>query len=230
MGAHARDHVIHNLAGLQLGRRTTDIDFAVAVPSNEEFRERTKSLTPLSDSGMSFSIRKFAVDLIPFRKDRPVIITEITPGVLMDTTGIAEAFTTATPLDQEHPWLRLPTLQAMIVLKTVAWRMRRSEVDKDATDLGLLLDCVSQGVFADRCFEDGELLERFEGDPDLVGAHLTGRDIAQDLPAAAKACHDEWLDARLVSSSTREPLRRQQIRAQLEALHHGWSEATVTTP
>ena len=61
----------------------------------------------------------------------------------------------------------------------------------DARDLGQLLQCVDRGMFEDRCY-DADLLERWDGQPELVGAHLTGQDAARDLPAAVKACAARW--------------------------------------
>ena len=36
IGAHARDRIVHQLAGLELTRATRDLDIAIAVPSMEQ--------------------------------------------------------------------------------------------------------------------------------------------------------------------------------------------------
>lgn len=199
MGAHARDHVVGTKAGLAGGRSTSDLDLAIAVPSIDAFKDATSDLDRSGGTGMRFRIERVQVDLIPFgeggRLRSPI---EVVEGVQMDITGIDEAFATAERMPDPYQGLRIPTLQAMIVLKTVAWQMRWRETDKDAQDLYLLLSCVDEGVYEDRCYCDD--LGRFDGDPRRVGAYLTGVDAARDLPGAAAVCRDAWASTRLVDA------------------------------
>lgn len=199
MGAHARDHVVGTNAGLAGGRRTSDLDLAIAVPSVDAFKDATSDLDRSGGTGMRFRVERVQVDLIPFGADgqlrSPI---EVVEGVQMDITGIDEAFATAERMPDPYQGLRIPTLQAMIVLKTVAWKMRWRETAKDALDLRLLLDCVDEGIYEDRCY--CEALDRFDGDPRRVGAYLTGRDAVRDLPRASAECLDTWTGPRLVNA------------------------------
>lgn len=230
LGAHAREHVVHRLAGLAPGRSTTDFDLALAVPSIDRFREVTGSLRRASESGTRFVVADWPVDIIPFSgADGPLHgVIEVVPGVQIDVTGQAEAFESAERMPAPADWLRLPSLHAMIVLKTVAWGMRRESTSKDATDLAALLRCVASGVFADRCY-DAPLLLRW-ADPELAGAHLTGIDAARDLPIATAACLEHWstpeLSAAMVARTdpTVPSFRRAQLDQLLSALVDGAEE------
>ncbi|HJC60697.1 MAG TPA: hypothetical protein H9755_10290 [Candidatus Dietzia intestinigallinarum] len=199
MGAHARDRIVGINAGLPGGRRTSDLDLAIAVPSIDAFKDATSDLDQSGGTGMRFRVERVQVDLIPFgvggRLRSPI---EVVEGVQMDITGIDEAFATAERMPDPYQGLRIPTLQAMIVLKTVAWKMRWRETDKDAQDLYLLLGCVDEGIYEDRCYCDD--LDRFDGDPRRVGAYLTGLDAARDLPRASAVCRDAWSSTRLVNA------------------------------
>lgn len=199
MGAHARDHVVQANAGRAGGRRTSDLDLAIAVPSINAFKEATSDLDKSGSTGMRFRVEQVQVDLIPFGADgqlhSPITVIK---GVQMDITGIDEAFATAERMPDPYRGLRLPTLQAMMVLKTVAWKMRWRDTNKDAQDLKLLLDCVDEGIYEDRCY--GDDLARFDGDPRRVGAYLTGLDAARDLPRASAACRDAWVSPDLANA------------------------------
>lgn len=212
LGAHARDHVVGTNAGLAGGRITSDLDLAIAVPSIDAFKDATSDLDRSGGTGMRFRVEQVQVDLIPFGVDgRLHYPIEVVKGVHMDIAGIDEAFATAERMPDPFQGLRIPTLQAMIVLKTVAWKMRWRETDKDAQDLNLLLDCVDEGIYEDRCYCDD--LDRFDGDPRRVGAYLTGVDAARDLPRASAACRDAWASPRLVDAMLPTTLNEHEHRA-----------------
>ncbi len=224
IGAHARDRIVHELAGLELSRATRDLDLAIAVPSMLEFRALTQGLQPVGVTAMSFLVQGFRVDLIPFggieTNGGPVL--ETSDGILTDVTGMAEAYATADTITTDQVAYRAPTLQAMIVLKTVAWLMRRAGTDKDATDLAMLLDAVSQGDYETRCFNDLNLLGRFDADPDQVGAYLTGKDVAADLARAWPACLPAWNGEHTASllnaMRDRHGIRERQLHALTQGL------------
>lgn len=96
MGAHARDHIVGTNAGLAGGRRTSDLDLAIAVPSINAFKDATRDLDRSGGTGMRFRVEQIQVDLIPFGVDgRLRSPIEVVAGVQMDITGIDEAFATA---------------------------------------------------------------------------------------------------------------------------------------
>lgn len=222
IGAHARDHIVNVRAGLSNSRRTSDVDFAVAVPSLEQFREATAGLQPTSDTGMRFRIQEIAVDLVPFNPegtDEPVI--EVSPGIQMDVTGLDEAYATAQPLPGFQNLL-VPTLPAMLVLKAVAWRIRGAATSKDATDLALLLKCLDEGEFADDWWSaDDETMDRYDYDPGVISAFLTGKAAARDLPKGSASILSIWRDERLLVATGAQRVLRETYSRQLQALADG---------
>ena len=145
---------------------------------------------------------------------------ETADGILTDVNGMAEAYATADNITVDGIRFKAPTLQAMIVLKTVAWLMRRNGTNKDATDLAMLLEAVSRGQYEARCFNDLDLLGRFDADPDQVGAHLT--DIATDLKSAWPNCLPAWDGAHTASllhdMRDSHSIREQQLKALVQGL------------
>lgn len=225
VGAFARDHIVRDKAGLELGRTTRDLDLAVAVPSVREFVAMTSQLGKGGSTGMRFTVAGFPVDLIPFSAlgdlEQPL---ELGDGVLMDTTGMDEAFRCAERDTQDFVGLRYPTLHAMIVLKTVAWAIRGAATVSDADDMALLLRCVDCGEYEDRCFSDLLGTEWADGDPRRVGAYLVGRDAARDLPNATRITVNTWRSTELRSACSGTAIAKLQppiVEELLDALVRG---------
>lgn len=193
VGARARDHIVITKAGLDLGRATYDLDLALGVPSLDDFAAMTSVLGDGGATGMRFRVRGVPVDLIPFSPTdafaQPLTVGD---GIQMNTEGMAEAFASAECDNADLPGLRYPTLQALIVLKTIAWTMRGSGTAKDADDVALLLRCVDHGSYEERCYTDLLGARWADGDPRRVGAYIVGRDAARDLPRATAMCIDTW--------------------------------------
>lgn len=198
IGAHARDRIVHDLAGLALSRLTHDLDLAIAVPSMEAFHQATRGLKSMGDTGTRFLVQGQPVDVLPFGEVELAAgpILETAAGILTDVTGLAEAYQSADLIELKGVRFKAPTLPAMIVLKTVAWLMRGRETDKDATDLAMLLEAASHGQYEARCYDDLALLGRLDADPARVGTYLAGRDIAMELPTALPKCMNAWAGAR----------------------------------
>ncbi len=89
IGAHARDRIVHDRAGLELSRATRDLDLAIAVPSMPEFHALTQDLQPVGVTAISFLVQGHHVDLIPFGGIETITgsILETSDGILTDVTG-----------------------------------------------------------------------------------------------------------------------------------------------
>ena len=195
LGAHARDHVLHTRARLPIPRATTDLDIAIGVDSPSTYRTRTRELTKLGDTGTSFLIAHHRVDIIPFGGLTPGEhgYLELEPGVFTDVTGLQEAYENAEILALDGFEVRTPTLEALVVLKTIAWMMRGPTTDKDATDLVELLKATAEGDYEPRIWTAtaSGLLDRFL--PDEIGAYLTGKEVAAIFGTSAQErCLDAW--------------------------------------
>lgn len=219
IGAHARDFIVHGLAGLPLTRLTRDLDIAIAVPDLRDYHQLTAGLHRVGDTGMAFLLSGCHVDVIPFGLVAlgDGLVIETNAGILTDTTGLSEAFQTANLAVIAGRQVKVPTLHAMLVLKTIAWSMRGSSTTKDATDLAMLFDAASSGHFADRCWADLDLLAQFDADPTRVGLFLAGLETVHDLPASTDRCMEIWLSDGpslcYAMGEDRHGLRRAQLAA-----------------
>ena len=130
---------------------------------------------------------------------------------------MAEAFAHANLVPIHEHIVRIPNLANLLILKIVAWRMRGDQTDKDAGDLGWLMEASSHGSFEERVWSDEglALLARFT--PDEVGIYLAGRDAGRQSPSAARACLPAIRGPELASTLGRP----RQARSWLDALAAG---------
>lgn len=236
IGALARDLVCHAVAGLPITRRTYDLDISVAVANKSEYSRILRTLGKATTTGgpQRRIVSGFPVDVLPFGEigEDDLLIED---GVETDLTGLAEAAATAdTYLLGNGLAVICPTIDCMIALKIIAWRMRGSGTYKDAQDLALLLDATHSGPFEDRCWTQSAYGDRYEYDPDLVGPCLAGGDIARHLRETSLSKIVTALSDREVATlAARTPapgFRPDQRRAQYDAILEGIELATSTGP
>ena len=181
VGSFARDYWVHYVAGLPIGALTLDVDVTILVKSMDEYRERLSPLDGPTGVGLAFHVQGQLVDIIPYGDAAQNGIIEPVPGVTLDVTGMAEAAHHAITVTSGSQEIRLPTLASLIALKLVAWGYRGGTTDKDARDLGPLLDATYLGPFADEVWADDEAGKRWHYDDTLMGPYRAGVEV-----------HDTW--------------------------------------
>lgn len=181
VGSFARDYWVHHVANLPIGAQTLDVDVTILVKSMAEYRERLGPLDGPTGMGVVFHVQGHRVDIIPYGAVAQSGIIEPVPGVTLDVTGMAEAAQHAITVTAEGQQARLPTLASMIALKLVAWGYRGHTTDKDARDLGPLLNATHHGPFADEMWQDDEAGQRYDYDDTLMGPYRVGIEV-----------HDTW--------------------------------------
>lgn len=190
VGSFARDYWVHYVAGLPLGALTLDIDVTVLVSSMAEYRERLRPLDGPTGIGVVFSIQNQRVDIIPYGAVAKDGIIEPTPEVTLDVTGMAEAAQHAVTVTAGEQHIRLPTLASMIALKMIAWGYRGHWTDKDARDLGPLIDASYSGPFIVELWQDDEAGQRWEYDDTLMGPYRAGVEVNETWqPESLKRLH-----------------------------------------
>lgn len=177
VGSFARDYWVHYVAGLPLGAATLDIDVTILVASLNEYRERLRPLDGPTGVGIVFHVQDQQVDIIPYGDLAENGIVEPMPGVTLDITGMAEANQHSVTVMADGQHARLPTLASMIALKVVAWSYRGETTNKDARDLGPLLDATYNGPFADHLWQDEEAGRRWNYDDTLMGPYRAGVEV-----------------------------------------------------
>lgn len=184
VGARARDLITYCIAGLPLGRATLDVDISVAVRGHAELSELMSTLRTGRRKGIRFSVGSMPVDLLPYGAIASCGIVEQEEGVLLDVTGMHEARATALAITvAKDQCVNCASLAAMLLLKLVAWEIRRSYTAKDAQDLAILLDASHSGPYEERCWDDDGAI--YDYDVFLVGPYLQGRAIARDFTEAS---------------------------------------------
>lgn len=208
VGARARDLIAHCVARLPLGRVTHDVDISIAVADQAELRDLRIIVQSRRRGLVRFRIGDTPVDLLPYGGIASQGIVEPEEGVLVDVTGMRQARACALHVLVAHGQsVNCASLAAMILLKLVAWDMRRGDTHKDAQDLALLFDASYSGPYEDPCWQDAAAA-LYGYDLFVVGPYLQGRAIGRDfdhvstarvLPVLEDASRREQLAARMPS-------------------------------
>ena len=191
-GATAREIILRHVFGRPPGRRTLDVDFAIAVHDWQGFHDLKSEL--IEKSGFEPDAKKIQrvkypstptiiVDLIPFGDIETGERTIAWPpdgDTVMQVAGFSDALASALQVKLDDS-LTLPVacVPALIVLKLFAWVDRRHSNNKDADDIFTILKQYSEAGNEDRLFEEYlGLLEEEGFDFELAGARLAGIDAA----------------------------------------------------
>lgn len=194
VGAMARIILLEHVHGLRTGRTTTDIDFAVAVPSWEAFsalknelictygfeRHQHKKQRLMKIAGPSYI--SYIVDLVPFGQieEDQAIAWPPDLDIIMTVAGYLEGLETAARVEiYPDMVIRIASVPSLAIMKVFAWADRREEGPKDAQDLLQLLQQYSSAGNEDRLFQQPcvEVLNKLEHNWELAGAWLLGHDV-----------------------------------------------------
>jgi predicted nucleotidyltransferase len=188
VGATARDIILQYVCQCPKGRKTVDLDIAVAIRSWGAFETLEKRLLkrgarPDRRIAHRFSLNDWKLDIVPFGgvEQDGVIAWPPDHDTEMSVTGFEEM--------SIHAWeVQLPSgvhalvasPPGLLILKLIAWEDRhRTRPHHDAVDIRALIDSYDQPWNQDRVYgEADDLLQRFGYDNSLAAAALLGRDAA----------------------------------------------------
>ena len=220
-GAMARDLLLTNVFGIDSGRATRDVDFAVAVESWEQFGD----IKNLLIAGGSFEAAPKAaqrlyykpnskssgtpLDLIPFRgveQSRNTIAWPPEMAVMMNVVGYEESLNSAVVVEVEPGFsVRVVSLPGLAVLKLFSWADRGGSTQKDALDLVTLFRRYADAGNQDRLYgEEADLFESVGFDQHLASSKLLAKDARrlmslQTLKQARELLQDTPTTDRLIS-------------------------------
>lgn len=194
-GATARDILLTNVYGMNTGRATRDVDFAVAVENWQQFEAIKARLTAdgrfnaskdtlqrlyyrLSGEGPGYPL-----DIIPFRgveQPRNTVAWPPEMKILINVAGYEEALAAAIQVQVDGSFVvRVASLPGLAVLKLIAWLDRGEEDSKDAQDLATLFRQYADAGNLDRLHGDEiGLLASVDYNLDLAGPRVLGRDVS----------------------------------------------------
>ncbi len=148
IGATARD-IVMQLHNERAGRRTQDIDFAIAIDNWEKFEELENQIIGLPNFVKDKSQKQrflfkdnFEVDIVPFGKiaeEKDKIFWPPDQGVMMSILGFEEVSENTIQVEIDNVKIKVASLLGVFILKLVAWKDRHLEVNKDAEDIGFIL-------------------------------------------------------------------------------------------
>ena len=124
------------------------------------------------------------LDVVPFGRiadDSGEIAWPPDQAIRMNVAGFEEALRTAVPVRMDADLVvPVASLPAQAMLKVIAWQDRHSVDRKDASDLLFLLAWYGEAGNLERLYADDgfDLIEQHDHDPDIGGAALLGRDMA----------------------------------------------------
>ena len=221
IGATAREIILRHVFGLRPGRRTLDVDFAIAVRDWQHFQDLKTAL--IEEAG--FVAVPNAVQRVKFPGPPPIVIDLVPFGgvedaagaiawppdgdIVMHVAGFSDALESAVQVKLDDS-LTIPvvSIPVLIVLKLFAWLDRRQQNNKDADDIFTILRQYADAGNEDRLYGDHLVLLEEEGfDFELAGARLAGID------AAAVSSDQTRMRARaiLISDENVDHLTRQII-------------------
>ncbi|WP_417558329.1 nucleotidyl transferase AbiEii/AbiGii toxin family protein [Mesoflavibacter zeaxanthinifaciens] len=150
IGATARD-IVMELHNESSGRLTHDLDIAITVSNWEQWKKVEEDIINLEnftkdpDQKQRFNYReKFQLDIVPFgdiMKQDSKIFWPPDESFAMSVLGFdaAEEASLKVNVDQEIE-IKVASLSGIFLLKIMAWKDRNHKSNKDADDIGFILE------------------------------------------------------------------------------------------
>lgn len=151
IGATARDIVFSAIHDQEPGRKTFDLDIAIAIPNWDDFEKIAAGLCTLDDFKKSTKQKQrfhykdeYELDIVPFgeiAKEDQNIYWPPEDDHAMSVKGFSEVAknTLALIVDEEFT-IQVASLPGIFILKLIAWKDRRDKTGKDADDISFIID------------------------------------------------------------------------------------------
>jgi predicted nucleotidyltransferase len=200
-GATAREIILRHVFGLRPGRRTLDVDFAIAVRDWQYFQEMKTALIEeagfIAVANLVHRVKfpgppPIVIDLVPFggvEDDAGAIAWPPDGDIVMHVAGFSDALECAVQVKLDDS-LTVPvvSIPALIILKLFAWLDRRLENNKDTEDIFTILRQYADAGNEDRLYgEHVSILEEEGFDFEMAGARLAGIDAASIISEQTRA-------------------------------------------
>lgn len=242
VGATARDLILHHVHKLPEGRRTVDLDIAIAVGTWRGFEAVEQRLVAEGahhdpKPRHRFRFLGWTVDVLPFGgvEEDGVVVWPPDNDNAMSVVGFEEAslhaFEVILP-GGVRVFVASPP--GLLILKLIAWRERHWDRPRDdAIDIRALLVSYAEEWNQERLYEEADdLLQHFGYDNAVAGAALLGRDAAAIAKPSTLARIRTIVDEALTDESFVLPAemggRTTDNIELLEALLFGFQDAALT--
>lgn len=148
IGATARDIIIQQLLNTTSGRKTRDLDIAIAIPDWGAFEQVTEALVAdgfKKDRYMHqrFYYGDYELDVVPYgfvAKEDDNIYWPPEETIAMSVKGFNEVLADAITINIDHEFdIKIASLHGLFLLKFNAWLDRHLSTSKDAEDMSFIL-------------------------------------------------------------------------------------------
>ena len=150
IGATARDILIRQLVGISSGRKTRDLDLAIAIPNWKAFDDITQTLlshgfTKEEKMYQRFYYGAYEMDVVPYgdiTKEDGYIYWPPEEDIAMSVKGFEEVLKDAITVSIDNKFdikIASPTW-TLHPQNSNAWLDRNIQTSKDADDMGFIID------------------------------------------------------------------------------------------
>ncbi len=148
IGATARDILIRQLVGISSGRKTRDLDLAIAIPNWNTFEDVKQTLLAYGfqkDKQMyqRFYDGDYEMDIVPYgdiERDG-YIYWPPEEDIAMSVKGFADVLSDAITVTIDNEFdIKIASLHGLFLLKFNAWLERNIQTNKDAVDMAFILE------------------------------------------------------------------------------------------
>lgn len=183
IGATARDIIIRQLIGTTSGRRTKDLDIAIAIPDWSVFDEIKDVLVAdgfkkSADMRQRFYYGEYELDIVPYgvAKDDDNIYWPPEEEIAMSVKGFDEVLSEAITVNIDGEFdIKIASLHGLFLLKFNAWLDRNIETSKDAEDMSFILSNYFMANLDRNVYTEVYDWENF--DEYIVGGYWLARDL-----------------------------------------------------
>lgn len=183
IGATARDIIIRQLIGTTSGRRTKDLDIAIAIPDWSVFEEIKEGLAAdgfkkSPNMHQRFYYGEYELDIVPYgvAKEDDNIYWPPEEEIAMSVKGFDEVLSKAITVNIDDEFdIRIASLHGLFLLKFNAWLDRNIETSKDAEDMSFILSNYFMANLERNVYMEVYDWENF--DEYIVGGYWLARDL-----------------------------------------------------
>ena len=183
IGATARDIIIRQLIGTTSGRRTKDLDIAIAIPDWSVFDEIKEGLVTdgfekSTNMHQRFYYGEYELDIVPYgvAKEDDNIYWPPEEEIAMSVKGFDEVLSEAITVNIDDEFaIRIASLHGLFLLKFNAWLDRNTKTSKDAEDMSFILSNYFMANLERNVYSEVYDWENF--DEYIVGGYWLARDL-----------------------------------------------------
>ncbi|CAD0006113.1 nucleotidyl transferase AbiEii/AbiGii toxin family protein [Flavobacterium salmonis] len=188
IGATARDIIFSVVHDQESGRKTFDLDIAIAIPDWNDFEKISAELTSTGNFKKSTEEKQkfffkdvYELDIVPFgeiAKEDQNIYWPPEEDHAMSVRGFTEiAKNTLSLIVDKEFTIQVATLPGIFFLKIIAWKDRNHRTGKDAEDISFIIESYLEIYRNNLQEENYDIYEDDNYNEYNAGAILIGRDL-----------------------------------------------------